>query len=194
MLSQLINLRSLGLHENSLAGFVPNELGELKKLELLSLHNNLLEGEIPSALGWCTSLKQLSLSGNKFEGQHLVVQPVLLVHLPPIQVSSLTSSLLGAIGGIPPALGKCTQLQRLALHANRLQGTIPGAIGELVNLTELTVHLNRLVGPVPNEVGNLKKLRYFGLDPATCSIPGQSLSAEHMLCKGTIDLPPFPSL
>ena len=154
----------LSLATNSLAGFLPPELGNLDKLESLWLNGSgvsedqlgdlgtvldadalrafrdlargaqILTGEIPPELGNLKNLENLDLSRNRLTGE------------------------------IPPELGNLHNLKFLDLHRNSLTGEIPPELGNLVNLKErLWLNINNLAGEIPPELGNLHNLEWLDL-------------------------------
>ncbi|GMJ08293.1 receptor like protein 4 [Hibiscus trionum] len=89
----------LGLDNQGLRGFLPNEISKLHHLHSLNLSGNTIHGAIPSSLGTITSLEILDLSYNFLNGS------------------------------IPESLGKLTSLRRLNLNGNSLSGRVPTALG-----------------------------------------------------------------
>ncbi|KAG4977846.1 hypothetical protein JHK86_037320 [Glycine max] len=73
----------LGLDNQGLKGFLPNDISRLHNLQILNLSGNSIQGPIPSPLGTIASLQVLDLSYNFFNGS------------------------------IPESLGQLTSLQRL---------------------------------------------------------------------------------
>ena len=66
-------------------------------------------------------------------------------------------------GGIPPELGGLTQLQRIRLGGNKLSGTIPPEMGGLTALQTLGLNSNQLSGAIPPEMGGLIHLKELNL-------------------------------
>ena len=64
----LINLKSLLLHDNELIGPIPQRLTLLKNLSCLSLYINSLTGTVPKCLTKLTKLNELHLSRNRLRG------------------------------------------------------------------------------------------------------------------------------
>lgn len=62
-------------------------------------------------------------------------------------------------GGIPPELGRLTNLEDLRIGDNQLTGAIPPEPGRLANLENLSIGDNRLTGAIPPELGRLARLR-----------------------------------
>ncbi|MCD7468639.1 Receptor-like protein 4 [Datura stramonium] len=89
----------LGLENQGLRGFLPDDVSRLRHLQSINLSGNNIHGPIPSALGTITSLEKLDLSYNSFNGS------------------------------IPESLGELTSLLTLNLNGNLLSGKIPAALG-----------------------------------------------------------------
>ena len=62
-------MTELHLHDNSLSGAIPVELGSLSQLEHLTLWGNSLTGAIPSELGNLSKLEWLWLQNNALTGR-----------------------------------------------------------------------------------------------------------------------------
>ncbi|XVF25766.1 hypothetical protein REPUB_Repub13aG0241900 [Reevesia pubescens] len=89
----------LGLDNQGLRGFLPNDISKLHHLQSLNLSGNTIHGAIPSSLGTVTSLEVLDLSYNFLNGP------------------------------IPESLGQLIALRRLNLNGNSLSGRVPAALG-----------------------------------------------------------------
>ncbi|MED6144804.1 Receptor-like protein 4 [Stylosanthes scabra] len=89
----------IGLDNQGLKGFLPNDISRLRNLQTLNLSTNGIYGEIPSSLSNLTSLQVLDLSYNFFNG------------------------------AIPESLGQLTSLQILNLNGNGLSGSVPASLG-----------------------------------------------------------------
>ncbi|KAI3456239.1 hypothetical protein Pfo_012902 [Paulownia fortunei] len=89
----------LGLDNQGLRGFIPNDISQLRHLQSINLSGNSISGVIPSSLGTITSLEILDLSFNFFNGS------------------------------IPESLGQLTSLRILDLNGNSLSGRVPAALG-----------------------------------------------------------------
>lgn len=89
----------LGLDNQGLRGFLPNDISQLGHLQSINLSGNSISGEIPSSLGSIPSLEILDLSFNSFNGS------------------------------IPESLGQLTSLRILDLNGNSLSGRVPAALG-----------------------------------------------------------------
>ncbi|GER25446.1 leucine-rich repeat family protein [Striga asiatica] len=66
---RLRHLQSINLSGNSISGVIPSSLGNLSQLEILDLSYNFFNGSIPDSLGQLTSLRILDLNGNSLSGR-----------------------------------------------------------------------------------------------------------------------------
>ena len=123
----------LELEGNSLAGVLPEQLGDLTALESLDLSSNAIEGRIPSSVGNFEALSRLDLSDNVLTGR------------------------------IPDSTGEITTLVELRLHGNEFIGEIPNSIGQLTSLMELNLGRNYLSGAIPDTIGSLTDIRLLDL-------------------------------
>ncbi|KAL7129996.1 hypothetical protein ABFS83_13G104300 [Erythranthe nasuta] len=89
----------LGLDNQGLKGFLPNDISRLHHLQSINLSGNSISGVIPSSLGTVTSLEILDLSFNSLNGS------------------------------IPESLGQLSSLRILDLNGNSLSGRVPAALG-----------------------------------------------------------------
>ncbi|QCD84387.1 receptor-like protein 4 [Vigna unguiculata] len=89
----------LGLDNQGLKGFLPDDISKLPNLQILNLSRNDIHGAIPSSLGTINSLQVLDLSYNFFNGS------------------------------IPESLGQLSSLQRLNLNSNLLSERVPATLG-----------------------------------------------------------------
>ena len=94
-----------------------------------------LDGVLPDTLAELTALEVLDLSED----------------------SSLT-------GGIPPELGRLSNLRTLNLGDNRLHGRIPPELGQLAALEVLDLNSNYVMGGIPPELSRLSNLRMLNLE------------------------------
>lgn len=150
--SQLVELKSLRLHNNQLTGSIPSELGQLSNLTRLSLYNNQFSGAIPTELGQLTNLGSLALNQNQLSGPI----PASLGQLSNLVELRLNQNQLS--GSIPAELGQLSKLTRLLVHQNQLTGAIPSELGQLSNLSHLYLHQNELSGSIPSSLGQLSNL------------------------------------
>ncbi|QCD76781.1 somatic embryogenesis receptor kinase 1 [Vigna unguiculata] len=143
----------LGLGNQGLKGYLPNDISRLHNLQILNLSGNGIRGAIPSPLGTITSLQVLDLSYNFFNGS------------------------------IPESLGQLTSLQRLDLSYNFFNGSIPESLGQLTSLQRLNLNGNLLSGRVPATLGGrlLHGASFNFTDNAgLCGIPGLPTCGPHL--------------
>ncbi|KAG2687661.1 hypothetical protein I3843_09G062700 [Carya illinoinensis] len=68
-ISSLHHLRSINLSGNNVHGIIPSSLGTISSLEILDLSYNFFNGSISETLGQLTSLRMLNLNGNSLSGR-----------------------------------------------------------------------------------------------------------------------------
>ena len=128
-------MTELHLFENSLAGEIPEVIGDCENLKVLRLGDNGedkkgLSGAIPQRLGDCKELRLLFLQNNNLSGE------------------------------IPESLGNCTQLEEIHLNGNDIEGSIPADLGNCEELIKLNLQENNAAFStmVPDKVECLTKL------------------------------------
>uniref|UniRef100_A0A0D9W2U2 non-specific serine/threonine protein kinase n=1 Tax=Leersia perrieri TaxID=77586 RepID=A0A0D9W2U2_9ORYZ len=216
-LGQIANQSKLDLSGNRLSGFVPTTVYNMSSLEFFGIGNNSLIGKIPPDIGHTLpNLKSLIMSLNRFDGSI----PASLANASNLEMLDLSSNLLS---GFVPALGSlrnlnnlllgnnsleaedwtfltaltnCTQLLKLAVERNNINGNLPKSVGNLsidlqwfkfggnqisggipdelgnlINLTVLDINSNMLSGELPSTIGNLRKLYILNL--STNKLSGQ---------------------
>jgi Leucine-rich repeat (LRR) protein len=175
-IGNLVQLRQLGLYNNSLQGEIPDDLYTLSNLSFLNLGHNEFYGTISPLIERLTNLQtlvldenemsgpivplklrktkivSLSLSGNKFSGQ--LAAAMKFLH----KIEFLYLDKNDFSGSIPDELGDLTNLKSLALDRNRFRGTLPSQLGLLTDLNFLTMRRNDLTGNIPSELEGLNNL------------------------------------
>ncbi|KAL7746860.1 hypothetical protein RI367_007796 [Sorochytrium milnesiophthora] len=181
-LTPLTSLTTLLLHNNTLAGPIPEEvytlttltelhlslnplngvlsgrIGALRNLEYLWMNGASLTGEIPSELYGLTNLLNLALQDNFLAGSI----PPSISNLAKLQVLWLGNN--NFEGPIPSEIYSLSSLQTLFLGDNLLTGQVSSAIGNLQQLQMLTLNRNNLTGSIPDELYALKNMQYLFLE------------------------------
>ncbi|GAU30687.1 hypothetical protein TSUD_39110 [Trifolium subterraneum] len=142
-ISNLKNLRFLGVNRNFISGEIPMELGELRSLRTIDLSYNQLTGKIPPTVGSLPGLTNLILCHNRLSGS-----------IPRFDSQSLSrldlkhNTLTGSIGpnSLPPSL------QYLSLSWNQLTGSMDRVLTRLEQLNYLDLSLNQFTGTVPGRL------------------------------------------
>ncbi|GER24606.1 leucine-rich repeat receptor-like protein kinase family protein [Striga asiatica] len=161
-------LEHLTLSSNpSLTGKIPSNLSNLKNLRTLCLPENSLTGRIPATIGKLESLQQLDLSRNNLSGPI----PVEIGELGNLSILDLSLNFLQ--GSLPGSMGRLKSIEKIDLGFNGLQGTLPVEFGELKTLTLLDLSRNLLTGQLPDELSGLQKLEYLIMDenPLNATFP-----------------------
>ena len=149
---------SLSLDQNSLAGIIPPEIGNLTNLKVLNFNRNQLSGSIPAEIGNLVNLTGLYLYGNEFSGSI----PTEIGNLTNLEGLNLAFNQLS--GSIPSEIGNLTNMRVLSIHFNQLSGSFPPEIGNLTAVVQIYADNNQLSGSIPPEIGNLANLTTLWLD------------------------------
>ncbi|XP_075090288.1 LRR receptor-like serine/threonine-protein kinase GHR1 [Nicotiana tabacum] len=138
--ANLTMLVKLSMANNSIAGKIPNNIGNFKSLEYLDLSGNLFASSLPPDVGKLGSLKNLSLAGNNFSG------PIPDTISGLISIQSLDLSHNSFSGPLPSSLMKLIGLVYLNLSVNGFTKKIPKGFEMMENLEVLDLHGNMLDG------------------------------------------------
>ncbi len=169
-LAQLTALRTLILERCNLSGGLPRFMENLSALEHLNLSNNQLSGTISTVLLQLPNLQTLNLSRNRFGGRFPIEPDTTqsggkrtAARLQAIsELSRLDLSGNELEGSIPAELRRFPFLRTLSLEGNRLTGAVPQELAGLMFLETLTLAGNRLSG-LPN-MTELRRLRVFSVE------------------------------
>ena len=111
----------LNLSSNSLHGFVPPAIGNLKGTAVLDLSVNQLSNNIPGSIGDLQNLFNLSLAHNQLTGP------------------------------IPESVGKVLRLELLDLYHNLLSGLIPREISKMTMNFKKSLQRGRFEYRIPSK-------------------------------------------
>ncbi|XP_020168786.1 uncharacterized protein [Aegilops tauschii subsp. strangulata] len=156
----LSNLQLLILGSNRLNGLIPASLANMLNLQILDLSNNSLHGSVPS-LGSLANLRELDLGMNLLEA-HDWSFLTSLANCTQLTKLSLRGNVLN--GSLPISIVNLSRrLEYLSLGPNQISGSIPVEIGNLVNLFSLGMESNFLYGSIPSSIGKLRNLYILNL-------------------------------
>ena len=123
------NVIGLTLTPNTLAGEIPEEIGDLIYLENLKIISSKnLVGDIPATIGNLRNLKSLTLSGQLTSIPDEIWQ---LENLETLDLKTIAEN-------EPAAIGELTNLTKLTLECNYV-GPMPESFGNLRKLTSMTL-------------------------------------------------------
>lgn len=168
------NLRVLNVSANNFSGEIPGTLGNLSSLTHLSSNQNQLSGSIPYQLANLKGLRFLDLSYNRLKGS---IPPELFT-LSNLQALDLTENLL--TGQIPQNFS--SNLFRLRIGNNSLNGSISSTIGNASGLTYLEMNNNLLDGQIPQQLAKCTSLQLLDLshNKLTGSLTDPLASLKHL--------------
>uniref|UniRef100_A0A453AGS8 non-specific serine/threonine protein kinase n=1 Tax=Aegilops tauschii subsp. strangulata TaxID=200361 RepID=A0A453AGS8_AEGTS len=163
----LSNLQLLILGSNRLNGLIPASLANMLNLQILDLSNNSLHGSVPS-LGSLANLRELDLGMNLLEA-HDWSFLTSLANCTQLTKLSLRGNVLN--GSLPISIVNLSRrLEYLSLGPNQISGSIPVEIGNLVNLFSLGMESNFLYGSIPSSIGKLRNLYILNLSKNKLSV------------------------
>ncbi|KAJ0016810.1 hypothetical protein Pint_11697 [Pistacia integerrima] len=134
---------ALNISNLALTGTLPPQLGNLSFLAMLVIKNNSFYGSFPEELAHLHRLKYLSFGFNRLSGG---LPENIFYNLPNLEFFSLPFNMLQ--GRLPSALSKCKKLQILSLSFNYFTGVIPKEIRILTQLKRLLLNNNKLQGMI----------------------------------------------
>ncbi|CAJ2638141.1 unnamed protein product [Trifolium pratense] len=206
-ISNASNLVQFDLSANQFSGIIPDSFGDLRVLESLIIAGNNLtliddshESNFFTSLTSCRYLRYLDVSENN-----------LLSKLPNsignLSLEDIWAHSCGIYGNIPLEIGNMSNLIRLSMDRNDLNGVIPSTIKglnelqsldleynglqgsivhelcEIRSLSELYLTSNKLFGVLPTCLGNMTSLRKFhiGSNRITSKIPSSFWNIKDIL-------------
>lgn len=152
----MAHLRVLDLHDNDLAGSLPNDIPKQVTLEILDLSSNRLSGTIPSSIQQLRSLTHLDVSSNQFSG----LIPDTISSLQNLTYLFLSNNRLEA-NPFPEFVVQLTNLRELSMAKTSRFGIMPEWLGELSDLVLIDLSENELTGTIPDSIWNLPSLKYL---------------------------------
>ncbi|KAL9406227.1 hypothetical protein Peur_003199 [Populus x canadensis] len=147
-LANCTSLSRFRIQDNQLNGSIPYGFGLLSNLSFMDLSKNNFTGEIPDDLGNSQELHFLNISENYFH----TALPNNIWSAPNLQIFSASSCKLKS--KIPDFIG-CSNLYKIELQENLLDGSIPLDIGHCERLLSLNLSSNSLTGIIPWEISTL---------------------------------------
>ncbi|TYH21519.1 hypothetical protein ES288_A04G050400v1 [Gossypium darwinii] len=191
-LGNLQRVQRLEMGNNNFTGTIPQALVNMSNLEILNLQFNQLSGQVPYSIFKISALKIVSLFSNSLSGS---LPNDMCQHLPKLEGLYLSRNELS--GNIPSSMGKCNNLQILALSYNQFTGIIPRSIGNLTRLEKLYLGLNNLEGQIPTPIFNISSLKtiFLSNNSLSSSLPNglcyhcpmlEGLLLEHNELSGNI--------
>lgn len=126
------SLEILDLSDNLLSS-LPDDLHRLSRLKVIFCSQNRFT-VLPDVLGCCPSLQMIGFKSNQIAHVPASALPTTLRWL------TLTDN---CIAELPPALGDCSELQKLMLAGNQLT-TLPDSLAQCQKLELIRISANQL--------------------------------------------------
>ncbi|KAL0371730.1 UNVERIFIED_CONTAM: Receptor-like protein EIX2 [Sesamum calycinum] len=154
LVSWFSNFSSTGLsyiilHDNNIAGPIPDVFENMASLTVLQLYRNGLQGGIPKYFANLSSLVTLSLSKNNLSGDIHEVMMNLSAGLLEKKLSLLDLS-WNNFSGLFPNMSRFYSLTNLGFQNNQLSGSIREGYLRLPSLAFLDLFSNSFTGPIPD--------------------------------------------
>lgn len=132
----------------------------------IDLSAHALSGSLPLELAFLDQLEELDLSSNFIHmstRDHDGLRVFGMLHK--LRILEMGDNYILTIDtALPTGFGSLSNLQRLGLSYNLLQGPLDGAVlSQLTSLTHLEIESNYISGTIPTELGRLTNLYYLYL-------------------------------
>ncbi|KAG9443935.1 hypothetical protein H6P81_015275 [Aristolochia fimbriata] len=162
-------LQNFSANSAQVVGTIPDFLGRMNSLQHLALANNKLEGGLPESFAG-SGINTLWV--NNQDGSAKLSGPLSVLE----NMTSLVQAWLhvNSFQGPLPDLSQLTSLRELDISTNRLTGLVPLSLTKLSNLQKVSLTNNFLQGPVPEfapgvVTDNFTRYNRFCLDkPGAC--------------------------
>ena len=151
---------------NNLRGFLPQEIGYLKRVQYFNVKQNRLRGSIPDSIGDMRDLEWLSLGGQRGDVTLNRAYTNSVDHRG--EAGSKEFEETNEFSGVLPAsLGNLPNIRVIEIRRQFLTGTLPPELGQATTLEGIWLNNQKgdapLGGPLPPEWGNLSNLVHLGL-------------------------------
>ncbi|MFS7941469.1 putative non-specific serine/threonine protein kinase [Helianthus anomalus] len=162
-------LPGLILRNNSLQGYIPINISNVRSFRILDLSWNNLTGSFPRMIEphnipvsfpsshpiWVSENVGLTL-GDLIVNWKKCFQGLTIRNLDNYSLLDLSHNRI--IGEIPPSLGNLKALKLLSISHNKISGHIPVSFGNLVNIESLDLSHNEISGSIPQSPVKLSQL------------------------------------
>ncbi|XP_074335880.1 receptor-like protein 46 [Apium graveolens] len=174
-LFQSPRLSFLALSRNNFSGELPENIGDAKEIMVLLLSRNNLSGPIPKSIADIGQLVLLDLSRNRFSGNTFPIFD------PDGSLSYVDLSSNELSGNIPVSF--CRQTYVLALGENKFSGELPENLRNMNELEYLDLHDNNITGSIPEFLSQISTLQVLSLRNNSLhgSLPSNSFSNQSSL-------------
>jgi Leucine-rich repeat (LRR) protein len=157
-LSNCRQLQLINIDRNSLAGSIPDFVGNLSsELLVFAANGNNFTGTIPSTISNLTGLNRLYLADNQITG----TIPDSIVLMDNLRVLAL--SMNNMFGPIPTCIGALTNMYGLSLNNNEFSGSIPSSLSNISMMKVIDLSYNWLSSDIPAGLFNLSSLLQLDL-------------------------------
>jgi Leucine-rich repeat (LRR) protein len=154
------------LPSNNVARQLPPQLFQLPFLQTLDLSDNPIQDANLAGLAWVDPNDAQDL-GTPSPLQALDLSQCLLTNVDGLRFAADTLTELrltkNQLAFFPVDIYELTNLQRLYINYNPMQGVLASQIGRLSSLQEFYAYSNRLSGSLPTEIGLLDKMQIFSM-------------------------------